>query len=227
MSEPILKRMQRVVSAGLESAADAAERLNGASLMRHAIREVDQEIAKLRARLDTAKTCAMQADWRQAAIADLVTGLDRDARFAMDKKREDLAQAAVARQLDLEEEARRLAQTRTEAEREAVQLQAGIDDLKARKAQMERDYTALEAAKREAQSLGKTPKVEQKVKRAEAAFERARLATGCATSAVHAAPTPAEEELKTVQRDDALARRMAELRQGPAPSAKKAGKSGR
>jgi phage shock protein A len=223
MAEPILKRMQRIVSAGLESAADAAERLNGSGVMRHAISEVDQAIDQLRGRLASAEACARQASWRQAAIRDLVNDLDRDARFAIGKGREDLAQAAVERQLDLEEEARGLKQAETEAGRESALLKASLDELCARKAKMERDYAALEAAKREARALGKDPATETKVKRAEAAFERARKAAGCAPSGIHAAPTAAAEELKAVRREDSVAQRMAALRAAPGP-ATKAGK---
>ena len=95
MAEPILKRVQRIVSAGLESAADAAERLNGSGMMRHAIREIDQAMDQVAKRLDSAKACATQADWRRAAIRDQVDALGRDARFALDKGRDDLAEAAV------------------------------------------------------------------------------------------------------------------------------------
>ena len=216
MAEPILKRVQRIVSAGLESAADAAERLNGSGMMRHAIREVDQAMDQVAKRLDSAKACAMQADWRRAAISDQVDALGRDARFALDKGRDDLAEAAVGRQLDLEAEADQLKQAQAEAEREAAQLQASLDELKARKADMERDYAALEAARREAQALGKDPATERKVKRAEAAFDRARRAAGCGPSALHAAPSPAAEELKAVKRESAVAERLAALRDKPA-----------
>lgn len=224
MAEAIFKRMQRAVSAGLESVADAAERLNGNGMMRHAIREVDQAIDHLRGRLETAQSCARQADWRQAAIADQVRDLAQDARFAMEKGREDLAQVALGRQLDLEEQSRQLKRSQREAEREAAQLEASVNELRARKAQMEQDYAALEAAKREAQALGQDPKTERKVKRAEAAFERARSAAGCATSPVHMPAPPEVQEIKAARREDEIAARMAALRGAPAAAAPKPGK---
>ncbi len=221
MAEPILKRVQRIVSAGLESATDAAERLNGGGMMRHAIREVDQAIDKVKARHEAAKTCSLQASWRQAAIRDQVADLARDARFALDKGREDLAQAAVSRQLDLEEEARRLSQQQSEADREAAQLAATIEELRGRKAQMEQDYAALEIARREAQALGRDPKLDRKVQRAEGAFERARQRVGCTPSVVHQPEGPELQALKEVRREDEIAARMAALRGGgtPAPAA--------
>jgi phage shock protein A len=221
MGEPILKRMQRVVSAGLESAADAAERLNGSGMMRHAIRELDQAIDKLRKQLDSAEASALQADSEQARIRDQVNELGRDARFAMDKGREDLAQAAVSRQLDFEEEARQLKQSQVEAAREAVQFRASLTELRARKDDMERDYAAFEKARREAQTLGKDPKTELKVKRAEAAFERARAAMKCAPNVAHVTSTEGYDELKVVQREDAIEQRMAALRSGPAGKVKR------
>ena len=219
MAEPILKRMQRIVSAGLESATDAAERLNGSGMMRHAIREVDQAIDAVKGRLEAANACALQADWRRAAIRDQASALGRDARFAIDKGRDDLAQAAIERQLDLEAEAEQLRQTQTRAEREAGQLQASIDELRQRKTRMEREHAALEAAKREAEAIGNDPATERKVKRAEAAFDRARQAAGCAPSALHAAPTAEAEELAAVRREDEIASRMAALRGKPAAAA--------
>lgn len=227
MAEPIFKRMQRIVSAGIESATDAAERLSGGGLMRHAIREVDQAMDGVKKRLDATKARRLQADWRQAEIRDRAADFSRDARFAMDKGREDLARVAVAQQLELEEEAARLAQVQRNAEREAAQLTASLDELRERKAQMEHEYRTLEAAKRDATAAAGDPQVTRKVQRAESAFERARLAAGAASSAADAPTAAAVDEIRAVRREDEIAARLARLRGGAEPAKPKQAAGGR
>lgn len=226
MAEPILKRMQRIVSAGLENATDAAERLTGGGMMRHAIREIDQAMDGVKKRLDAAKAQGLQADWRQAELRDRAAGLAGDARFALDKGRDDLARVALAQQIELEEEGARLAQVQRDAEREAGQLAASLDELRERKAQMEHEYTALEAAKREAAATAGDPKTARKVQRAEAAFERARLAAGAASGVADAPVRAAVEEIRAARRKDEIAARLDGLRSGAAaaPSSSPRGK---
>ena len=79
-----------------------------------------------------------------------LVGLEEKARFALGEGREDLAEAAIARQLDLEGQAERLRAAETDAGREAARLEEGLTALAGRKAQMEEALATFEAAQREA-----------------------------------------------------------------------------
>lgn len=210
MSEPILKRMQRVVSAGLDSAAEAAERLNGGGIMRHSIRQVDQVIDEMRNRLNEVESAVAHGEFRQAAIRDEVKQLDTDARFAMDRGREDLAQVAVRRQFDLQDEARQVQQAQAVSEMEGAKLRTALSELAERKDEMERDYAALEAARREAEMFAGDPKADAKVKRAEEAFDRARRSAGAAPAVLRSVSQI--DAIRSAQREEAIAERMDALR---------------
>lgn len=218
MAEPVLKRMQRIVAAGLESAADAAERINHPGMMRHAIREVDQAIDRLVRQQDAASARALQANKLATTVRAQVATLLGDARLAIARGRDDLARAAVARQIELEEEVARLGEARAQAEGEVRELEATIGELRARKQQMAQDYAALEAAKREV-AAGGDAGIECKVRRAEEAFDRARAAAGVAAGRPSEVPAADVAALTAARREEEVAARLAGLR-GMEPAAK-------
>lgn len=220
MSEPIFRRMQRVVTAGVDSAVGAAERLNGGGLMRRAISEVDTAIQGLRREREAASTRALQADWSGAAARDKRSASERDARFALDQGREDLAKAAITRQLALEAEIERLDAVRVQSEREVAELDAQIAELGDRKVQMEAEYEAAEAARQMQERLGRVPAVDRRIERAEAAFDRARAVTGGVSAGpLQASPDRAADELARLRAEAEVEARLAALRpDAPAPA---------
>jgi phage shock protein A len=211
MAESVLKRVQRVVSAGVETAVDAAERLSGASLMREAVREVDRNIEKLTADRLTAKTKRLQAEHQQKACRDLLAGLDEQGRFALQKGRDDLAQVAVLRQLDLEDQIARLTAFSREKANEEKAFDAAIAALRLRKTKMEAELGSLEAARNAASTAAGAggARLDRKVALAEAAFDRGMAAAGGIAgvrTAVHVA------EIDELQKQQLVADRLAELR---------------
>lgn len=212
MAEPFLKRVQRIVSAGLESAADAAERANGTSMMRHAVREVEQSIDRLHERRTKAEQRRSQAEEQRKRAAERGARLEADARLALAKGREDLAEAAVTQQMELEAGLAALRQQERDAVAEAARIDTAIAELSLRKSEMAAELAAVEAARKTAQASGSDPKVDLKVKRAEAAFERARAAAG-AHATVGSEPTSlAEAEIAALRREDAVAERLVAMK---------------
>ena len=214
MAESVLKRVQRVVSAGVESAVDAAESLSGGSLMREAIREVDRAIEKLAADRQGARTRRLQAEHQQQTCRDALASLEEQARFALQKGRDDLAQAAVVRQLELETQIGRLAVMREEAAEEEKALDQSLTALRQRKAQMEADLRALEAARRAATAeAGPGARLDAKVTKAEAAFGRGISAAGGLRGVDAAA---AVDEIEELRKQQVVADRLAALREAAA-----------
>lgn len=223
VTESVFNRMRRVVSAGLESAADAAERASGTSLMRHAVRQVEAEIERLGERRRAAESRAREAERAQARIEEDAARLERDARFALDKEREDLARSLVSRQLECEAEARRLRDAEAGAKREIESIEAAAAGLALRKERMEEELKAVDEARREeAAAQGDDPRLRRRVERAEAAFERASRASGAnAAPPPDAEATAAAEEVVAMRREDAVAARLDMLRSAPAGSKRK------
>ncbi len=218
MTESIFVRVQRVLSTGVESAAEALERVSGTSLMREAIRQVDRAADDILAEREAAKTRRLHAARQHQITRERLATLSEQARFAMSKGREDLAQTAVARQIDYEAQADQLKKVQAEAAEEEGRLAECLAALKIRKAQMEKELAAFQAAQRGTSCTGAatrpTPidRTEHKVARAEAAFERAMNAAGAAVGLMDAGEAAKLSEVDALRKDDQVAERLAALR---------------
>ncbi len=223
MAESIFARVRRIISGSVEDAVDAMERAGGPSVMREAIREVDRAIDDVRAEHATAAARRLQAMRHQRLFREKLAALDDKARFALGEGREDLAEAAIARQLDFEAQTERLGVTEAEAAQEAGQLEECLSALTERRAQMEEALAAFETARREAALGGEGPartgsSTQRRVDRAEAAFDRAMAGAGGAAGVVRSdAKTAARvAEIDVMQRSAVIAQRLAALRASPA-----------
>lgn len=229
MSDSIFVRVQRVVSGGVGSALDAAERLSGSSVMRQAIREMDQAIEKARAEGDSARAKRLQAAHRLRECRSQLATLKEQARFALSKERLDLAEAAIARQIDVETQIAALAEAEAEAEAAERRLGESAAELKLRRGQMYDELRSFEAAQRASGGDGaETPdsQLQRRAERAQEAFERAMDAAG-GLSGGRASPEAAAKvaELEALQKEAAIAERLAALQgggKGGAAAAKRA-----
>ena len=222
MGEPLFLRMKRVISANVEGAVGKAESASAASLMRHAIREVESMIGRARADQETARTRADQAAAEQKIVRAQIQEPGAQARFAVEKGRTDLAEAALSRQIELESQVVRLDRIRADSAREVADLEADAGRLAVRKTEMERDYAVFEEARREA-DLGKGEggaarrKLDQKLERAREAFERAMAASDGPTGGT----TRQMAEIDALKRESLVAERLAALRDGEGASGQK------
>jgi phage shock protein A len=219
-------RVRRLISASIEDSVDAMERAGGTGVMREAIREVDRAIDEVRSEHEAATARRLQAVRQQRMIRERLAGLEEKARFALTEGREDLAEAAVSRQLEFEAQAERLDAVQTEAQEEAGRLEECLTALKGRKAQMEEELANFESAQRDAAFACDGPArpkrdTERKVERAEAAFDRAMTAAGGAAGIARTDAKAAAKvaEIEVMQKSAIIAQRLAALRGGAAPAA--------
>ncbi len=146
MAESVFIRVRRVLSASVEDVVAALERASGSSLMREAIRQVARAADEVRAEQEGNAGRLSAAKQEEGKIRTRIAQLDSKARYAMGKARDDLAGAAVSLQLDLEAELARLDRVQAEATEQALRLDECATALAQRKAQMERELAAFEAA---------------------------------------------------------------------------------
>ena len=218
MAEPIYLRVARVLSASIEDAVDAMERAGGTSVMREAVREVDRALDEVRAEHETVTARRLQAARQQRLFRERAAALDDKARFAMGEGRDDLAEAALSRQLDFEAQAERLDAVQAETAEQERRLEECVTALTNRKAQMEEELAAFEVAKRDAALGGDGPtrqdrRIERRVERAVGAFDRAMTgAGGAGTTRADAAAAAKVAEIDVIQKSSEIARRMAALR---------------
>ena len=162
MSESLTSRVGRIVAGGFHAMLDAVENASPEQVLEQAIREVDAAIADVRTDLGrveaqrhlTAKRLAEDSA-RQEALAD-------QAREAVRQQRDDLAEAAIERQIDLEAQ--------------MPVLEARLSELGEDKSRLEGYITALQAKKRE---------MRQALDDFRAAREQQASPTGTATGGDH------------------------------------------
>ena len=215
MAEPIFMRVRRVLSASAEEAVDAMERAGAGSIMREAIRQVDRAIDEVRVEQESATQRNAQAKKLQETLRARIADLEEKARFALTKSREDLAEAALSGQLDLEARIEQLDLAQKETSDQLVRLDECLSALRARKLQMEKDHRDFEARRRDSALGGSDPGPEQrlqrKVERAQETFDRVKAGSGDDVAA-----DPAGEaklaEIDALRRSSAVAERLAALR---------------
>ncbi|WP_201781271.1 PspA/IM30 family protein [Sphingomonas sp. Leaf357] len=221
VAESILVRVRRLLSARIEDSVDAMERANNDGVMREAIREVDRTIDAVRGDQERAMTRRLQAARQTEMIARKVEELTAKARFAVDGGRDDLAEGALKRQIDLEQQTGNLGQVQDLAREEEAKLDESLAALRGRKAQMQEALAAFEIARADASMGGdggfsQARHVEHKVEQAEAAFDRAMTGAGgvgFARGDVGALNSVAE--IDAMQKSATVAQRLAALKQAP------------
>jgi phage shock protein A len=183
MAESIFARMRRILSGTVESAVDRMEHQGGETVMREAIREVDRAIDDARADHEAAVARRLNSVRQQRLLNERIEQLTVKAQIAIEQGRDDLAEAALTRQVDFEGQLVILAKNETDTVEVEAKLDENITALKARKQQMEEALSAFLVARQEA-SLGgdgstrNERHVEKKVDRAESAFDRAMTGAG-------------------------------------------------
>ena len=179
MSENLFSRVKRLISGAIYDSVEAVEQAMPEVAMREAIREIDQTIDDVREELRKVTGERHIAGQRIKLSRDKIAGLHDKIETALKSDREDLAQAAIERELDLEAQIPVLEETQAEANNQISELNSYISALRGRKAEMEAELDAFSKALREtqgdhgvAESLGRTDRHETRAEKAEQAFDR-------------------------------------------------------
>ena len=218
MAESIFARVSRIFSAQVEDAVDRMEQAGGEAVMREAVREADRAIDEVKGQLEAAMARRLQAARQQQMLGKRLEELTAKAKFALGEGREDLAEAALSRQLDLEAQNGKLDEIQAQARTEEARLEEGLTALKSRKSQMEEALSAYAIAQRDA-ALGGDGKTrpersaEKKVDAAEQAFDRAMQgAGGLGLTRGDADTINRVAEIDGLQKSAAVAERLAALK---------------
>jgi phage shock protein A len=219
VAESILERVSRILSGRVEDTIVRLEQADGPVVMREAIREVDRVIEQVRADHEAVMTRRLQAARQLKMLDEHVSQLTDKARFAVGQGRDDLAEAALSRQIDFEQQAAKLAAVQAVAREDETRLDNSITALEARKKQMEDALSSFVVSQREADTGGDGPtqparNVDKQVKRSEQAFERAMAGAGGVGFTRAAADTINRvAEIDGLQKSASITARMAKLKQ--------------
>ena len=216
MAESIFARISRLLSATVEDTVDRMEQAGGDAVMREAIREADRAIDQVKQESTMARR--LQAARQQKMLTERAEELTTKAKFALGEGREDLAEAALSRQVDFEAQAKKLDAVQQQAREEEKRLEDGLAALNARKRQMDDALQAYLVSRRQAAHGGDGPSrpdrsAEKKVDAAEQAFERAMTGAGGAGFARADADTINRvAEIDGMQKSATVAERLAALK---------------
>jgi phage shock protein A len=219
VAESIFERVSRLLSGKLEDSVDRLEQAGGAAVMREAIREVDRAIDQLRSDHEGVVTRRLQAARQRKMLAEHVHKLTEKAKFAVSEGRDDLAEAALSRQIDFEQQSAQCSQVEAAAREEEQRLENSITALRTRKTQMDDALSAFLASQKLAQTGGDGPthaprNVEHQVSRSEQAFSRAMAgAGGLGPTRTDAETISRVAEIDGLQRSAVIAARIAKLKQ--------------
>ncbi len=220
MTESIISRVNRVLAGKIEDVVDLMERSGGDSVLREAIREADRAIDQLDAELETVTTQRLQAARQARLIEANCQKMTEKAKFAIDQGRDDLAEAAVVRQVDLEAEVVKLAKAQAASRDDEKLLEEAMIALKARKQGLEEALCAHlggqssddDGESRDAR--GARRRAEKQVERAEKVFSRALFGCGSGFAKQDAETANRMAELDALHRSAEVAERLAALKQG-------------
>ncbi|WP_298815901.1 PspA/IM30 family protein [uncultured Roseibium sp.] len=186
MSEGLVARVTRLVSGGVNQLVDSIENASPETVMAEAIREVERAIDQVRDELANVLANKHLANTRLGDTTSRHEELQGQIALAINESRDDLAEAAIARQLDLESQIPVLETAVSEASREEKELEGYVEALQARKREMDSELAnyrkSMQQTTADAAASGAAASknsVESKTRKAEETFDRVmKNATG-------------------------------------------------
>ena len=221
MTEGLVPRVKRLVAGGVNNLVDSIENATPETVMKEAIREIDSAIDQVRdelgrviANIHLANTRLMETNSKHEDLAERL-------QLAVEEGRDDLAEAAIARQMDLEAQIPVLESAIKDATAEEKELEGYIEALQARKREMEEELVAYRSS--QSASDGATAgsadapasaSAERKAQKAEEAFDRVMRDTTGLPGMVQADRASAAKlaELEELARENRIKERLAALK---------------
>lgn len=181
MRDSLTGRVTRIISGSLNALVDAVENAAPVTVMEEAIREIDGAIDEVRAELGRVAASKHLANTRLLEENRKHEDLSSKIELAVKENRDDLAEAAIATQLDIEAQIPVLEATIADCGNQEKELEGYINALQAKKREMKEDLKQFRDAQQEAESISagggngsatSSGGVESRVSKAESAFER-------------------------------------------------------
>lgn len=206
MGDNLTTRVGRIISGSLNALVDAVENAVPETVMEEAIREIDRVIDDVRAELGRVVANKHLANSRLMEENKKHEELTEQIELAVSESREDLAEAAISRQLDIEAQIPVLETTIGDCVNQEKELEGYITALQAKKREMKQDLQHFRSARQQsagaaaAASGGQPGNVESRVDKASSAFDRVvEKATGALASG---SPVDRESAVKLAELED-------------------------
>lgn len=219
MSETLSRRVGRLVSGGFHALIDAAENLAPEAVMNESIREIERAVDEVRAELGKVLAQKHLAAKKMADESNRHEAIDANLQAAVDAGRDDLAEAGIAEQMDIEARLPILENTIADCAAQEKELEGFIAALQAKKREMQQQLQDWRAAQ-QSMGTGKTAggngsdlnRIARDAKKSGNAFDRVMGRQNSVHSSTDAAQLAKLKELEDLSRNNRIAERLAALK---------------
>jgi phage shock protein A len=184
MKESITGRVSRIISGSVNALVNAVENAAPETVMEQAIREIDGAIEEVRSELGRVLSTKHLANTRLMEESRKHEVLSEQIELAINEKRDELAEAAIAKQLDIEAQLPILENAIADNQNEEQELERYIVALQAKQREMREELRMFRASSQssatgaeDASTSGTPHKPNRTVEKASAAFDRVMEAT--------------------------------------------------
>ena len=221
MSETLSRRVGRLVSGGFHALIDAAENLAPEAVMNESIREIERAVDEVRAELGKVLAQKHLAAKKMADESNRHEAIDANLQAAVDAGRDDLAEAGIAEQMDIEARLPILENTIADCAAQEKELEGFIAALQAKKREMQQQLQDWRAAQ-QSMSTGKTAggngsdlnRIARDAEKSGNAFDRVMGRQNSVHSSTDAEQLAKLKELEDLSRNHRIAERLAALKAG-------------
>ena len=219
MSETLSRRVGRLVSGGFHALIDAAENLAPEAVMNESIREIERAVDEVRAELGKVLAQKHLAAKKMAEESNRHEAIDANLQAAVDAGRDDLAEAGIAEQMDIEARLPILENTIADCAAQEKELEGFIAALQAKKREMQQQLQDWRAAQ-QSMGTGKTAggngsdlnRITRDAEKSGNAFDRVMGRQNSVHSSTDAAQLAKLKELEDLSRNNRIAERLAALK---------------
>lgn len=220
MSQSLSNRVAKVIAASAHNLLDKWEDANPVAMLDQATRELDQVTAEVRAELGVAVANRHLTQQQHVRLNHEHTELSEHIGTAITAGKDELAKAALARQLDIEAQLPILEASLVNLGNEEKELSAFVEALMSKKREMQRVIMDFEASRQESQSstgnrAAKALHTQARVQAVQDAFDRTILRqTGVEglTRGTSLEQSSKLKELGDMVRDNKINERLAALK---------------
>lgn len=219
MADSLKTRVGRIVAGGMHALIDHLENQAPDAVMEQSVREASAAIDEVRHELGQVSANRHLAQQQHARLNGQHETLAAQIEQALAQGREDLAQAAVARQLDIEAQLPVLEATLADQARQENELQGYVAALLARKRDMQEALAGFRQSRAATAAAGAHSPAGQRVDAVAGAFDRLfQRQTGLQAGTPGASPQQEAQlkELDDLVRQHKIAERLAQLKAGKA-----------
>ena len=221
MSETLSRRVGRLVSGGFHALIDAAENLAPEAVMNESIREIERAVDEVRAELGKVLAQKHLAAKKMADESNRHEAIDANLQAAVAAGRDDLAEAGIAEQMDIEARLPVLENTIADCAAQEKELEGFIAALQAKKREMQQQLQDWRAAQQSV-GAGKAAggngsdlnRIARDAEKSGNAFDRVMGRQNSVHNSTDAAQLAKLKELEDLSRNNRIAERLAALKAG-------------